>query len=165
MNDWEIFTAVLIGSAVVFLTHKVEDRFSDTPGKSCNKDHPNAWQCEFPGQIVSHKPWSAGVGVLVCAIYLLIAGLIIAGVSRMAANAVSAPKRAMSLSLAGVLLFSVFWSAWGAWETHHMRKTIHRIVHKKKAPKRGVYFSRMFTQYIFFIYVPVTVWFLLRRFY
>ena len=164
MNDWEIFTAVLIGSAVVFLSHKVEDRFSDTPGKSCQKDHPHAWQCEFPGQIVSHKPWSCGVGILVCTIYLIIAGTIIAGVSRMASNAAAAPKRTLSLSLLGVLIFSGFWSAWGAWETHHMRKTIQRIIDKKKT-KRGVYFSRMFTQYIFFIYVPVTVWFLLRRIY
>ena len=160
MNDWRIFTAVLIGSAIVFLSHKIEDRFSDTPGKSCKKGHPHAWQCEFPGQIVSHKPWSTGVGVCVVAIYFIIAGLVVAAVSRMAAN-VSSSKRILTPSLVGLLLFSGFWTAWGAWETHHMRKTIARLIAKKKT-KRGVYFSRMFTQYIFFLYVPVTIWFVLR---
>ena len=161
MNDCEVFSAALIGSAVVFLAHKIEDRFTDDPGKSCQEDHPHAWQCKFPGQIVSHKPWSKGVGASVCIIYIIIAVMVIGGVRRMAMNVATGP-RGISASLVGIVVFSLIWTAWGAFETHHMKKTIKRLIEKKKT-KRGIYFSRMFTQYIFFLYVPVTVWFLIRH--
>ena len=161
MDDaWRIYTAALAGSAIIFISHKIEDRFTDTPGKSCEEGHPHAWQCKFPGQIVSHKPWDVKTGIVVTLIYAIIATSITAAVSRMAFHVAHSTQR-WTPSFVGLLIFTILWAAWGGFETHHMKKTHMRML-KNKSIKRGTCFSRMFTQFIYFVFLPVTLWFMMK---
>ena len=124
-------------------------------------DHPENWKCKFPGQIVSHKPWDWKTGLCVTFIYVLIGVIVTLGVSKLA-FAVEASKTLWTPATVGFVLFSLFWIAWGAWETHHQKKTHNRMM-KNKTMKRGTPFSCMFTKFIFFVYLPITLWFLSRQ--
>jgi hypothetical protein len=156
-----LYTVVLIVSVVIFLAHKIEDRFTDTPGKSCQSDHKNAWQCKFPGQIVSHKPWGVKTGCAVVSIYVVIGALVCILMSRVANN-VAKSTRVIAPPLVAIVLFSLLWVAWGSFETHHIKKTYNRIL-KGKPSKRGTIFSKLFTKFIFFAYLPATLWLLSHK--
>lgn len=162
MEPSRIYSVALATSAIIFLGHKIEDRFTDKPGKSCAPDHPESWKCKFPGQIVSHKPWDWKTGCCVTFIYVLIGVIVTLGVSKLA-FAVEASKTLWTPATVGFVLFSLFWIAWGAWETHHQKKTHNRMM-KNKTMKRGTPFSCMFTKFIFFVYLPITLWFLSKQY-
>ena len=156
-----LYTVVLIVSVVIFLAHKIEDRFTDTPGKSCQADHEHAWQCKFPGQIVSHKPCDVKTGCTVVCIYIVIGALVCFLMSRVAIN-VAKSTQVITPSLFAIVLFSLLWVAWGSFETHHIKKTYNRML-KGKTLKRGTTFSKLFTQFIFFAYLPATLWLLSQK--
>ena len=153
MQARNIFTASLVGSAVVFLAHKVEGRFETEPDKTCDPK----WSCQFPGLIVTHKPWNLLMGVFVCIIYLILAGGIIMGVDHLA-RTVSQSDHA-PLARAALISFSALWVGWAMVEGHHS------IRDDRSSPRRpGAYYGNLFTQYMLALYVPATIWFLMRTY-
>ena len=112
MEPSRIYSIALVTSAIIFLGHKIEDRFTDKPGKSCAPEHPENWKCKFPGQIVSHKPWDWKTGLCVTFIYVLIGVIVTLGVSKLT-FAVEASKTLWTPATVGFVLFSLFWIAWG----------------------------------------------------
>ena len=149
-----IFTASLVGSVVIFLVHKVDGRFEQDVPAVCE---PHGWHCEFPGLIVTHKPWSVGTGICVCIIYLVLAYASVRGLHCLAKRSLTSPA-----SRAGLLAFSVFWLLWALYEQWCRWGLAPwcKDHHSSSSASPGSYYGHLFTQYVLFVYVPVTVWFL-----
>ena len=160
-----VFMAALIGSAVLFLLHKIEDRFKERVGPSCGPTSPTQWQCRFPGIVLSHKPWSRGLGALVMCIYAALATAVILVLQRAAAAASRAAWPACrSPAWWLVMGFTLLWTAWGHFEMHHMRRpedvSDNTESYTRGKPKRGYYFASLFALFVFCVYLPVAVYFL-----
>ena len=119
MEPSRIYSIALVSSAIIFLGHKIEDRFTDKPGKSCAPEHPENWKCSSRAD---RLPQTMGLetGLCVTFIYVLIGVIVTLGVSKLA-FAVEASKTLWTRRPSGLCSF-LFWIAWGAWETHHQRR-------------------------------------------
>jgi hypothetical protein len=143
---------------MIFIYHKIDDRFQDPVGASCDPDRERSWTCKLPGLIVSHKPWSTSTGIAASCIYFAAAITLLALVS-------SAARRAATLGgptwqLAVVAAVSLLWFAWAAFETHHVGKTLARI-QDGRGIKRGTIPAWLFTNSVFLVFTPVAVGFVL----
>ncbi len=150
--------AALVASAMVFVYHKIDRRFEDPVGASCDAAKEGSWMCRFPGLIVSHKPWSVGDGILASCVYLAIAAAAIGAfaVAARRASALGGP----TWYLAAVAAVSLLWFAWGAFETHHIQKTTARF-QEGRGIKRGTIPAWLFTNSVFLVFTPVAVAFVL----
>ena len=156
-----LYLIVLITSSIIFFMHKIEHRFIDKQGKSCEIMSDNKWQCDFPGLILSHKPWNYTTGIIVSIIYILLIIFFIININKLKNNIIY--DKHITLSLILFILFSVLWLYWGYFEIHHYYKSHARI--NKKQLKRGTVFSTIFVKFLYMIYLPITLLFISCKFY
>jgi hypothetical protein len=152
------FISTLVASGMIFIYHKIDRRFEDPIGASCDPSKQGSWMCRFPGLIVSHKPWSAGAGIATSMVYFSVAVALIVLVSLAARRA--AALGGFTWYLAAVAAFSLLWFAWGAFETHHLEKTVGRI-RDGRGIKRGTVPAWLFTSSVMLVFTPVAVAFVL----
>lgn len=152
------FIATLVTSGIIFIYHKIDHRFRDPVGASCDADRLESWMCRFPGLIVSHKPWSVQAGIATTCVYVAVAITLMVLLSLAARRA--AALGGASWQLAAVVAFSALWFAWAAFETHHIEKTAARV-HEGRGIKRGTVPAWLFTNSVFLVFTPVAVAFVL----
>ena len=152
------FISTLVASGMIFIYHKIDRRFEDPIGASCDMTRPSSWTCRFPGLIVSHKPWSAGAGIATSLVYFAVAIALLVLVSLAARRA--AVLGGLTWHLAAVSAFSLLWFAWGAFETHHLEKTTDRF-RDGRGIKRGTIPAWLFTSFVMLVFTPVAVAFVL----
>jgi len=135
-----LYRTVFISSAVIFLLHKIEWRFTDDIQTACSGT--DAWQCDFPWIIVTHKPWTKTIGTIVVAIYTAIAYVIISIV-------LFCYKRQDRMTYKAIFHgYSIIWLTWAYFEAHH--------AHQDKM-NRGLIFADIFTKFTYMIYLPTYV--------
>jgi hypothetical protein len=143
---------------MIFIYHKIDDRFQDPVGASCDPDSEGSWMCTLPGLLASHKPWSTSTGIAASCIYFSAAITLLSLVSFAARRA--ATLGGLTWQLAFVAAVSLLWFAWAAFETHHVGKTLARI-QDGRGIKRGTIPAWLFTNSVFLVFTPVAVGFVL----
>ena len=169
-----IYVGTMIASGILFVLHKLEGRLkpftatSDTPLYASDYDDrcspENEWKCHFPGNIITHKPADLPIFCLLAIVYACIAYVIIRGIQKLVCNVMA--NRAKAASLCGIGTFTILWMLWAKFEVHHTipyskQDGDEHLNYGEVYVKRGGYFADKFSNFVFYVYLPVATIFLL----
>lgn len=142
-----VWSAYLV-STVLFLVHKMEGRF---PGSPLNTDRYPDWHREMPGLLVSHEPFDnlLNMGLTLC--FQLALVCLCLWLLRRALGTLDERPGALGARVF-VVLFSLFWVAFGCWETHHIQKLV-----GEHAYVPGSIFAVLYVLWIFLVLLPLVL--------